>query len=73
VRPWNTSPPGVRQLLSDRRVCGPIGPRNSCPWWRAGQRTGIESPPLHFWGMDEWVVDGKEVGIDFPLGLPART
>ena len=23
----------------------------------------------HFWGMDEWVVDGKAVGADFPLGF----
>jgi glucosamine-6-phosphate deaminase len=23
----------------------------------------------HFWGMDEWVVNGKEVGMDFPLGF----
>ncbi|GAH14909.1 unnamed protein product, partial [marine sediment metagenome] len=23
----------------------------------------------HFWGMDEWVVNGKEVGLNFPLGF----
>ena len=23
----------------------------------------------HFWGMDEWVLDGKEADIDFPMGF----
>jgi glucosamine-6-phosphate deaminase len=23
----------------------------------------------HFWGMDEWVINGKEVDINFPLGF----
>ena len=23
----------------------------------------------HFWGMDEWVDDGKEVGMDHPLSF----
>ena len=23
----------------------------------------------HFWGMDEWVVNGREASLDFPLGF----
>ena len=30
---------------------------------------GLSLKHGHFWGMDEWVVDGKEVPLDFPLGF----
>jgi glucosamine-6-phosphate deaminase len=30
---------------------------------------GISLKHCHFWGMDEWVVDGREVPLDFPLSF----
>jgi glucosamine-6-phosphate deaminase len=30
---------------------------------------GIDLRHAHFWAMDEWVIDGKEVSIDHPLSF----
>lgn len=54
-------------------ICGPIGPTEQLPLVaRLVNELGINLRYAHFWGMDEWVVNGKEVSIDFPLGF-ART
>lgn len=54
-------------------VCGPIGPTEQLPLVaRLVNELGISLRHCHFWGMDEWVVDGKEASLDFPLGF-ART
>ncbi|MBT4503353.1 MAG: glucosamine-6-phosphate isomerase [Gemmatimonadetes bacterium] len=54
-------------------VCGPIGPTEQLPLVaRLVNELGLSLKNCHFWGMDEWVVDGKEVPLDFPLGF-ART
>lgn len=54
-------------------VCGPIGPTEQLPLVaRLVNELGLSLKNCHFWGMDEWVVDGKEVALDFPLGF-ART
>ncbi len=54
-------------------ICGPIGPTEQLPLVaRIVNELGIDLKYAHFWGMDEWVVKGKEVGMDFPLGF-ART
>ena len=29
----------------------------------------IDLQHAHFWGMDEWVVDGREAPLDFPLSF----
>jgi glucosamine-6-phosphate deaminase len=51
-------------------VCGPIGPVRQLPLVaRLVNEMKINLRHAHFWGMDEWVVDGKEVGMDFPLGF----
>jgi glucosamine-6-phosphate deaminase len=51
-------------------VCGPIGPTEQLPIVaQIVNDLGISLKHCHFWGMDEWVVDGKEVGLDFPLGF----
>ncbi len=51
-------------------VCGPIGPTEQLPLVaRLVNELNISLKNCYFWGMDEWVVDGKEVGIDFPLGF----
>jgi glucosamine-6-phosphate deaminase len=54
-------------------ICGPIGPTEQLPLVaRLVNELELDLTHAHFWGMDEWVVDGKEAGMDFPLGF-ART
>jgi len=54
-------------------VCGPIGPTEQLPLVaRLVNELEINLKYSHFWGMDEWVVGGKEVSLEFPLSL-ART
>lgn len=63
------------QATEDRPagICGPIGPTEQLPLVaRLVNELEINLRHCHFWGMDEWVVEGKEVGFDFPLSF-ART
>ena len=51
-------------------ICGPIGPTEQLPLVaRLVNELGLDLSNAHFWGMDEWIVDGKAVGLDFPLGF----
>ncbi len=53
-------------------VCGPIGPTEQLPLVaRLVNSMGIDltKKEAHFWGMDEWVMDGKPVGEDHPLSF----
>ncbi|MDA0989547.1 MAG: glucosamine-6-phosphate isomerase [Verrucomicrobia bacterium] len=51
-------------------VCGPIGPTEQLPLVaRLVNELNVSLKHCHFWGMDEWVVDGKAVPIDFPLSF----
>ena len=51
-------------------ICGPIGPTEQLPIVaQIVNATNMNLKNCHFWGMDEWVVDGKAVGKDFPLGF----
>ena len=51
-------------------VCGPIGPTEQLPLVaQMVNATGLKLRDAHFWGMDEWVVDGKEVDEYYPLGF----
>jgi glucosamine-6-phosphate deaminase len=51
-------------------ICGPIGPTEQLPLVaRLVNELELDLRHAHFWGMDEWFIDGKEVGIDFPLGF----
>ena len=51
-------------------ICGPIGPTEQLPLVaRLVNELGISLHNSHFWGMDEWVVNGKAAGIDFPLSF----
>lgn len=61
-----------RQATADQPagICGPIGPTEQLPLVaRLVNELEIDLRYAHFWGMDEWVVDGKEVGLDFPLSF----
>lgn len=51
-------------------ICGPIGPTEQLPLVaQLVNALDLNLEHAHFWGMDEWVVDGKEAGLDFPLGF----
>ncbi len=51
-------------------ICGPIGPTEQLPLVaQLVNDLNISLKNCHFWGMDEWVVEGKEVSLNFPLGF----
>jgi len=51
-------------------VCGPIGPTEQLPLVaEIVNALGVKLHHAHFWGMDEWVVDGKHVDETFALGF----
>jgi glucosamine-6-phosphate deaminase len=51
-------------------ICGPIGPTEQLPLVaRIVNAIGLKLHDCHFWGMDEWVVNGKPVSIDHPLSF----
>lgn len=51
-------------------ICGPIGPTEQLPLVaRLVNDLDISLRHAHFWGMDEWVVGGKEAPFDFPLSF----
>ena len=51
-------------------ICGPIGPTEQLPLVaRIVNSLGLKLHDAHFWGMDEWVQDGKPVASDHPLSF----
>jgi glucosamine-6-phosphate deaminase len=61
-----------RQATEDQPagICGPIGPTEQLPLVaRLVNELEINLRYAHFWGMDEWVVNGKEVGLDHWLSF----
>lgn len=51
-------------------ICGPIGPTEQLPLVaRLVNALELDLRHAHFWAMDEWVVDGKEVATDHPLSF----
>src|SRR5690554_6993608 len=53
-----------RQATPDQPagICGPIGPTEQLPLVaRLVNELELDLTHCHFWGMDEWVVGGKEV------------
>ncbi|TWT66177.1 sugar phosphate isomerase family [Allorhodopirellula solitaria] len=51
-------------------VCGPIGPTEQLPLVaRMINSLGLNVQSGHFWGMDEWIVDGVEVPANHPLSF----
>ena len=54
-------------------ICGPIGPTEQLPLVaELVNSLEIDLRFAHFWGMDEWIIDGKEVDTSHPLSF-ART
>ncbi len=51
-------------------VCGPIGPTEQLPLVaRLVNELQLNLSNAHFWGMDEWVVNGKEIDSNHPLSF----
>src|SRR5689334_1784442 len=51
-------------------ICGPIGPTEQLPLVaRIVNVTGMKLHDCHFWGMDEWVENGKPVPVTHPLSF----
>ncbi|MBN1943286.1 MAG: glucosamine-6-phosphate isomerase [Phycisphaerae bacterium] len=51
-------------------VCGPIGPTEQLPLVaRLVNELELNLAHGHFWGMDEWYIDGKEAPADHPLSF----
>jgi glucosamine-6-phosphate deaminase len=51
-------------------VCGPIGPTEQLPLVvRLVNELKLDLSNAHFWGMDEWYVDGKEMDASHPLSF----
>lgn len=65
ITSWQQATPS-----SPAGICGPIGPTEQLPIVaRMVNDLGVSLKNCHFWGMDEWVVDGMEVDVNFPLGF----
>ena len=61
-----------RQSTADNPVgiCGPIGPTEQLPLVaRLVNALGLSVRSAHFWGMDEWFLDGAEVPVTHPLSF----
>jgi len=51
-------------------ICGPIGPTEQLPLIaRVVNDLGMNVRSAHFWGMDEWFLDGKEAPETHPLSF----
>jgi glucosamine-6-phosphate deaminase len=51
-------------------ICGPIGPTEHLPLVaRLVNELQINLVNSHFWGMDEWYVNGKELAADHPISF----
>ena len=53
-------------------ICGPIGPTEQLPLVARivnSINLNLKAKGCHFWGMDEWVIDGKAVKEDHPLSF----
>jgi glucosamine-6-phosphate deaminase len=51
-------------------ICGPIGPTEQLPLVaRLVNALELDLRHAHFWGMDEWVVDGKAAPAEHPLSF----
>ena len=51
-------------------ICGPIGPTEQLPLVaRLVNELELDLKHAHFWGMDEWVLNGKEVSDEHALSF----
>ena len=65
VEAWRQSTPD-----NPAGICGPIGPTEQLPLVaRIVNSLNLKLGDAHFWGMDEWVEDGKPVPTSHPLSF----
>jgi len=65
VRAWRRATPD-----NPAGICGPIGPTEQLPLVaRLVNSLALDLADAHFWGMDEWVEDGRPVPEDHPLSF----
>lgn len=67
VEAWRQSTPD-----NPAGICGPIGPTEQLPLVARivnALELDLKKHDAHFWGMDEWVEDGKPVPITHPLSF----
>src|SRR5512146_1657124 len=51
-------------------ICGPIGPTEQLPLVaRLVNELNLDVRSAHFWGMDEWFLNGQEVPATHPLSF----
>lgn len=51
-------------------ICGPVGPTRQLPIVaKLVNELRIDLRHAHFWGMDEWCIDGKSVDPSHPLSF----
>lgn len=51
-------------------ICGPIGPTEQLPLVaRMVNELRLDLSDAHFWGMDEWFINGKEADVTHPLSF----
>jgi glucosamine-6-phosphate deaminase len=51
-------------------ICGPIGPTEQLPLVaRLVNELNLKIQSAHFWGMDEWYLDGREAPVSHPLSF----
>src|SRR6188768_3284631 len=65
-----------KQATPDRPagICGPIGPTEQLPLVaRLVNELELDLKHAHFWGMDEWLIDGKEAASTSPCRSPRPT
>jgi glucosamine-6-phosphate deaminase len=63
---------GWKQATADNPcgVCGPVGPTEHLPLVaRIVNALELNLSNAHFWGMDEWIINGKAADRNFPLGF----
>ena len=65
IEAWKQSTPD-----NPAGICGPIGPTEQLPLVaRIVNAIGLKLHSAHFWGMDEWFLDGKEAPPTHPLSF----
>lgn len=65
ITAWKQATPS-----SPTGICGPIGPTEQLPLVaRLVNELQLDLTNAHFWGMDEWFVNGKEISPENPISF----
>jgi glucosamine-6-phosphate deaminase len=65
ITSWKQATPG-----NPVGICGPIGPTEQLPLVaRLVNELQLDLADAHFWGMDEWFINGKEADVTNPLSF----